>query len=121
MKTLIIHHEGALYNNPQANGKVERFHRTLHDFMASMNWEDTWDLLLNQTLAAIRFYVNETARFSAFYLLYNRDVFLLLDTILKPKRRYLGEDQHQIAVQEQRKTFILVHKNMKEQRGNRKN
>ncbi|XP_052706731.1 uncharacterized protein LOC128182162 [Crassostrea angulata] len=33
---------------------------------------------------------------------------------MKPRRRYAGEDQHKIALQEQHKAFLLVHRNMKE-------
>ena len=43
----------------QSNSKVECFHRTLHDVMSKRldeNYE-TWDLHLNQVLAAIRFNV----------------------------------------------------------------
>ncbi|KAK3107412.1 hypothetical protein FSP39_013983 [Pinctada imbricata] len=111
-----IHHIKTSYYSPQANGKVERFHRTLHDVMSKNIQEDvqTWDLYLNQTLAAIRFHVNESSKFSPYFLLYNRDVVLPLDTILKPRRRYVGEDLHKIALQQQHKSFTLVHRNMKE-------
>ena len=68
---------------------------------------------MNQTLAAIRFHPNESSKFSPYYLLYNRDVVLPLDTLLKPRRRYAGEDQHKIILQEQHKAFLLVHRNMK--------
>ena len=46
--------------------------------------------------------------------MYNRDVVLPLHTLLKPRRRYAGEDQRTIALQEQNKAFMLVHRNMKE-------
>jgi hypothetical protein len=73
----------------------------------------TWDIYLNQTLAAIRFHPVESSKFSPYYLLYDCDVVLPLDTLLKPRRRYTGEDQHQIILQEQHKAFLLVHRNMK--------
>ncbi|KAK3083458.1 hypothetical protein FSP39_023123 [Pinctada imbricata] len=122
LDTMNIHHIKTSYYSPQANGKVERFHRTLHDVMSKKIQEDvqTWDLYLNQTLAAIRFHVNESSKFSPYFLLYNRDVVLPLDTILKPRRRYVGEDQHQIALQQQHKSFTLVHRNMKEAKKNQK-
>ena len=75
---------------------MERFHKTLHSVMMKKIQEDvqTWDLYLNQTLAAVRFHVNESSKFSTFFLLYNRDVVLPLDTILKPRKCYVGEDMH---------------------------
>ena len=111
-----IHHIKTSYYCPQANGRVERFHRTLHSVMMKKIQEDvqTWDLYLNQTLAAVRFHVNESSKFSPFFLLYNRDVVLPLDTILKPRKRYVGEDMHKIALQQQHKSFTLVHRHMKE-------
>ncbi|XP_065928361.1 uncharacterized protein [Magallana gigas] len=102
--------------NPQGNGKVERFHRTLHDVMAKKTTDNaqTWDIHLNQTLAAICFHPNDSSKFSPYYLMYNRDVVLPLDTLMKLRRRDAGEDQHKIALQEQHKAFLLVHRNMKE-------
>ena len=96
--------------HPQSNSKVERFHRTLHDTLSKKVASDlqTWDLHLNRCLAAIRFNVSESAKFSPFYLLYNRDVVLPVDNILNPRRKYLGEDYHEIALQEQHKPFVAV-------------
>ena len=111
-----IHHIKTSYYCLQANGRVERIHKTLHSVMMKKIQEDvqTWDLYLNQTLAAVRFHVNESSKFSPFFLLYNRDVVLPLDTILKPRKRYVGEDMHKIALQQQHKSFTLVHRHMKE-------
>ena len=43
---------------------------------------DTWDIYLNQVVAAIRFNINESTKFSPFYLLYNHDPVLPIDNIL---------------------------------------
>ena len=96
--------------HPQNNAKVERFHRTLHDVLAKKVADDqqTWDLFLNQALAAIRFNISESSKFSPFFLLYNRDVVLPIDNILQPRRKYVGEKYHQIALQEQHKSFVIV-------------
>ena len=101
--------------HPQSNAKVERFHRTLHDILAKRiaDNQQTWDLFLNQALAAIRFNVNESSKFSPFFLLYNRDVVLPVDNILKPRRRYVGEEMHQIALQEQHKSFVAVRNHLR--------
>ena len=99
----------------QSNAKVERLHRLLHDLLSKkvVDNQQTWDLYLNQALAAIRFNVSESSKFSPFYLLYNRDVVLPIDNILKPRRKYLGEEMHKIALQEQHKSFVAVRNNLK--------
>ena len=115
LETLNISHVTTSYYHPQANSKVEIFHRTLHDVMSkkvSGNIE-TWDLHLNQVLAAKRFNTNESTKFSAFYLLYNHDPVLPIDNILKPGRKYLGEEPHKTAIEQQHKSFTLVHQNLK--------
>ena len=101
--------------HPQSNANVERFHRILHDILAKKvaNDQQTWDMFLNQALAAVRFNVSESSKFSPFFLLYNRDVALPVDNILKPKRKYLGEESHQIALQEQHKSFVAVRNHLK--------
>ena len=88
--------------HPQSNAKVERFHRTLHDILSKMvaDTQQSFDLRLCQSLAAIRFNVCESSKFSPYYLLYTKDVVLPVDNILQPRRKYLGEDFHQIALQE---------------------
>lgn len=118
LEALNIHHVKTSYYSPQSNSRVERFHRTLHDVMSKKIEEDvnTWDLYLNQTLAAIRFHVSEATSYSPFFLVYNRDVVLPLDSILKPRRRYLGEDQHRIALEQQHKSFIRVHRHMRKKK-----
>ncbi|XP_067655940.1 uncharacterized protein [Haliotis asinina] len=115
LETLRIHHIRTSFYHPQSNARVERFHRTLHDVLAK-KLEDsltTWDLYLNQTVAAIRFHISESSKFSPFFLLYNRDVVLPVDNLLKPRRKYTGEEEHKIALQQQHKSFILVHRNMR--------
>ena len=59
-------------------------------------------------LAAIWFHVSETTIFSPYYLLYNRDVILSLDNILRPRRIYVGDEYPQIALQELHRSFTLV-------------
>ena len=101
--------------HPQSNAKVGRFHRTLHDILAKKisDNQQTWDLFLNQALAAIRFNVSESSKFSPFFLLYNRDVVLPVDNILKPRRKYVGEEMHPIALQEQHKSFVAVRNHLR--------
>ena len=113
-----MHHVKTSLYHPASNSKVERFHRVLHDILAKKLKDNvnTWDLYLNQALAAIRFNVSTSSKFSPFFLLYNRDVVLPIDNILKPRRKYTGEDLHKIALEQQHKSFVLVHKHLKRAR-----
>ena len=86
LEALNIHHVQTSFYHPQSNSRIERFHRTLHDILSKKLKDNlsTWDLYINQTLAAIRFNESESLKFSPFFLLYNHDVVLPVDTILKP-------------------------------------
>ena len=64
-------------------------------------------------MAAIRFNVSESSKFSPYYLLYTRDIVLPVDNILQPRRKYLGEDFHQIALEEQNRAFVYVRNYLK--------
>ncbi|CAC5402494.1 unnamed protein product [Mytilus coruscus] len=115
-KELNIKHIKTSFYHPQGNAKIERFHRTLHDVLSKLieDHSTTWDLYLNQALAAIRFNINESTQLSPFFMHYITGIqFYLLDNILKPRRKYNGEEYHKIALQQQHKSFMLVHKTMK--------
>ena len=116
MEALNIDHVKCSFYHPQGNAKIERFHRTLHDILSKKIAENAniWDMFLNQTLAAIRFNISESSKFSPFFLLYNRDVVLPIDNLLKPRRKYHGEAMHKIALEQQHKSFMLVHKHLKQ-------
>ena len=67
----------------------------------------------NQALAAFRLNINESTKMSPFFALYNRDPVIPLDNILRPRRKYNGDEYHKIALQQQLKSFMLVHKTLK--------
>ena len=115
LKDLNVDHVTTSFYHSQSNGKVERFHKTMNDVLAGNN-EQSWDIYINQMLAAIRFHVSETTKFSPYYLLYNRDVILPSDNILRPRRIYYGDEYHQIAIQEMHRSFTLVRNNIKKAR-----
>ncbi|MCG7879465.1 MAG: DDE-type integrase/transposase/recombinase, partial [Candidatus Thiodiazotropha endolucinida] len=115
LEALNIKHVKTSIYHPQSNAKVERWHKTLHDVLSKVIQGQTqiWDQFLPSVLGSLRFHVNESTKFSPFFLLYNREVLLPIDNILKPKRRFEGEDLHKIALQQQHKSFVLVHRNLK--------
>lgn len=63
--TLNISHVTTSYYHTQSNAKVERFHRTLHNVIAKKLEDNltTWDIHLNQAIAAIRFHFNDSLTF----------------------------------------------------------
>ena len=115
LEQMNISHATTSYYHPQGNSKVEIFHRTLHDVMSQRVSEnvETWDIYLNQVLAAIKFNTNDSTKFFPFYLLYNHDLLLPIDNILQPRHRYCGEETHRIGLQQQHKSFLLVHRHLK--------
>ena len=118
LKDLNVDHVTTSFYHLQSNSKVERFRRTMNDVLAKklgIN-EQSWDIYINQMLVAIRFHVSETTKFSPYYLLFNRDVILPLDNILRPRRIYYGDDYHQIALHEMHRSFTFVRNNIKKAR-----
>ena len=115
LKDMNVDHATTSFCHLQSNAKVERFHRTLHDIMSKKMEGDlmTWDMHLNQTLSAIRISVAETTRHSPFFLMCNRDPVMAVDNILRPRRKYLGEEHHRVALENQYKTFTQVYRRMK--------
>lgn len=96
--------------HPQSNAKVERFHRTLADVLAKLaeHNRENWDLFLTQALAAVRFSVNETTKFSPYYLVYGQDVVLPIDNLLRPRKKCLGEYHQRIILEQQHKILTQV-------------
>ena len=102
--------------HPQSNAKVERFHRFLGDILAKLTEGNTgeWDIHLNQALAAVRFSINETSRFSPYFMIYGRDVVLPVDNLLRPRRKYMGEEHHRIILENQHKIFTQARRRIKQ-------
>ena len=105
MRSLNIHLTQTSVYHPQSNEKVERFYPILHDALSKKLSENqqTWDLFLNKASAAIWFDIIVSSKFSPFFLLYNRNVFLSVDNLIKPRWKYQGEELQQIYLQEQTK------------------
>ena len=115
---LNIHHVTTSYYHPQSNGKVERLHRTMNNILAKKIGDDnqSWDLYLNQMLAAIRVSNNETTKFSPFYLLYSREAVLPVDNILQPRNIYYGNQFHEMAIEAQHKAFVRMRRNVRKKK-----
>lgn len=101
--------------HPQGNSKTERFHRVLGDMLSKKTAKhlEQWDSYLPAILASYRVGISESTGYSPFYLMYTRDPVLPLDNMLKPRRRYLGEDYEKIALERQHEAFMNVRRNMR--------
>ena len=108
--------------HPQGNSKTERYHRVLHDMLAKKISKriETWDTYVPAILASYRVGVNESSGYSPFYLLFTRDPVLPLDNLLQPRRKYLGEDYHKIALERQHEAFMHVKRNIRKARQRQK-
>ncbi|KAL4232960.1 hypothetical protein ACF0H5_007648 [Mactra antiquata] len=101
------------FYSPNSNGKVERFNATLKDILSKTTEENMWDCGLNAAVAAYRFSPCTSTGFSPFYLLYGREPEFPVDSILRPRRRYYGDEDHKIMLQTQHKAFRAAYQNMK--------
>lgn len=117
----IVHLYTSPYH-PAGNGKTERFHRVLNDMLSKKTARslENWDQYLPAVLAAYRVGMSETTGYSPFFLLYVRDPVLPLDNLLKPRRRYLGEDYHKISLERQHQTFMNMRRNLRKARNKQK-
>ena len=100
--------------HPQTNGKTERFHRFMNDVLAKYVQQDhhVWDTYIQAMLMAYRTSVNDTTRYTPFFLMHGRDPVLPLDTLLRPKLKYMGEDYVPSMLQRLCTAFGKVKKNM---------
>ena len=115
LSSLNIKHVTISPYHPQSNAKVERFHQSLADILAKLveGENENWDLYLTQALVAVRFSICETTKFSPYYMLFGCDVVLSVDNLLRPQRKYVGEDHHRLVIEQQHKIFVQAQQRMK--------
>ena len=114
-KKLNISHRRTNVYSPWEN-RVERVHRSLMDILSKKVQENThtWDLYLNQALAAIRFSENESTKHSPFFYLFQRDPIIPVHNLLQPRRRYYGEDIIERGLEQAHKAFLFMHRRRKQ-------
>ena len=79
--------------HPQSNGRIEGFHLFLKACMAKhISPGLEWDEVCPIATAAYNFLPNEHARESPFFLMFGRDPRIPLTEALKPRLRYLGNE-----------------------------
>ena len=78
---------------PQSNGKIEEFHRFLKACIAKhMNHRSECNELTPMATACYNFFPNYSARESAFFIMFRRDLINKFNMMLHAARRYFHDD-----------------------------
>ena len=97
-KHLKIHRIHTSIYRPQSNSKIELLHHVMHDLISKhlfqTNEETEWDTYILFVLSTLRKRTNTSTKFSPHFLLYKQDPIKPLDTLLKPRTKYLGDEEH---------------------------
>ena len=94
---------------PQSNGRIESFHYFLKACIAKhIAPQLEWDDIVPLACAAYNFLPNEHSRESPFFLMFGRDPLLPLTKLLKPKIRYLGNDENILSLEALKNMYQLV-------------
>ena len=72
-----------------------------------------WDDVVPLACAAYNFFPNEHSRESPFFLMFGRDPLLPLTKLLRPKLRYLGNEESILSLESLQNTYQLVVTNLK--------
>ena len=99
---------------PQSNGRIESFHYFLKACIAKhITPQLEWDDVIPLACAAYNFFPNEHSRESPFFLMFGRDPSLPLTKLLRPKLRYLGNEESILSLESLQNIYQLVVTNLK--------
>ena len=100
--------------HPQSNGRIEGFHHFLKACMSKhISTTMEWDQIVHLATAAYNFFPNEHSRESPFFLMFGRDPRLPLNTLLKPKIRYMGTEENILSLEALQRIYLLVAENLR--------
>ena len=103
--------------HPSSNGRIEGFHNFLKACLSKhVSSKLEWDDVVPLACAAYNFMPNENSRESPFFLMFARDPILPLNTLIKPKIHYMGDDANMISLEAMKSIFKLVAVNLKNAR-----
>ena len=99
---------------PQSNGRIESFHYFLKACIPKhITPQLEWDDVVPLACAAYNFFPNEHSRESPFFLMFGRDPLLPLTKLLRPKLRYLGNEESILSLESLQNIYQLVVTNLK--------
>ena len=100
--------------HPASNGRIEGFHAFLKACVAKLVAPQLeWDVLVPLACAAYNFIPNEHSKESPFFVMFERDPILPLNTLLGPKMRYLGSDINVLSLEAMKNMFEIAATNLK--------
>ena len=120
-KFKITHIRTSAYK-PSSNGRVERIHRFMNDFIAKYSHKDhrNWPKYLPAMMMAYRTSVHSSTLHTPFFLVYGRDPVLPFDLLLRPKLMYHGDNYLPLALGRLHKAYKEVQRNMCDSRESNK-
>ena len=100
--------------HPPSNGRIEGFHSFLKACL-SKHIKDPmeWDEIVPFVCSVYNALPNEHSREAPFFLMFGRDPRLPLNDFLRPKLRYLGNDETIISLEAMKKIYKLAAQNLK--------
>ena len=100
--------------HPQVNGWIEGFHLFLKACIAKhVSPGLEWDEVCPIATAAYNFLPNEHAKESPFFLMFRRDPRIPLTEALKPRLRYLGNDEVILSLEALKNMYVVVTENLR--------
>ena len=100
--------------HPQSNGRIEGFHLFLKACMAKhISPGLEWDEVCPIAMAAYNFLPNEHAQESPFFLMFGRDPRIPLTEALRPRLRYLGNDDVILSLEALKNMYLIVTENLR--------
>ena len=99
---------------PQSNGRIESFHYFLKACIAKhITPQLEWDDVVPLACTAYNFFPNEHSRESPFFLMFGWDPLLPITKLLRPKLRYLGNEESILSLESLQNIYQLVVTNLK--------
>ena len=103
---------------PQANGRLEGWHRFLKSCIAKhiRGAEVEWDDLIPLAVSAYNFFPCQSSKESPFVLMFGRDPITPIAKLLEPKLKFYGEKGISLRMDTLRKLYTVVAENIRKAR-----
>ena len=103
---------------PQANGRLEGWHRFLKACIAKhiRGADVEWDELIPLTVSAYNFFPCQSSKESPFVLMFGRDPITPIAKLLEPKLKFYGEKGTGVSMDTLRKLYTVVAENIRKAR-----